>query len=439
MSNTFFRQILSSSGVSLVELTIGVGLIGGLALVGSQLMEKAGKNSKDSSVKSDLATIRTQIISTLQHEPSFSATLTNYTNVNTFACLKIEGASDDCSNASGEFRLYRKTANDKEFEIPYVSLSSDTSRGFSKTGIVCQEFNANPGQGSDSCPYKFVASWTAICPKVEKIRGATSVETKCRNPLFNVHVKLLFNPRDPSKFPLLPREKADVRLVLSQSGSDRNKLCGLAGNGYYDESVKKCVLLKLGEDSCDNFCGAGRNSFVEGFYEDGSLNCSCDPVPEITCPGNEVLIGVNNDGSIQCAPSLIAGLTFSGAISNTPETYFEYLKTKYQEAVDKKNTAQSNQTAALGAMTAAQATYDAADNAARAAQAAVDAARAVAGSAPTSEQITALQSAVDYYNQKMHELTIARAQLDKASRELEEALKAEQIAKQRMDEQAAKL
>lgn len=436
----FIKTVLSSAGMSLMEMTIGLAFIGGATAVGMKVMQTVSNSKKNAASNVDLNTVRTMIMATLQNEASFQRTLEEFSNTATFSCLKTEGTGD-CTGASGEFKIYKVTATGNVQENPHVSFTSEPTRGFTATGTICNDFNPTPGRGKDSCPYKYVASWTPICPKIDRIQGKTSVETKCHNPLINVNVKLHFNPANIKNFSRLNVSRTDINIVLAQAGSDKNKLCSLAGSGLYNEATQRCVLMKIGKSDCDKErdCGPNANSLVEGFYEDGSLKCTCTPVSPSVCRDNQVVHGVENDGSLRCGSSLINGLAYSGNIRNTPQKLLESLQQQLAEARAKTAAAKQSQVQARNNVKTAEDAKESADLAAQEAQQEVNEARANAGGQPTKKQEKALEKALAKYQEKLAELVQAEANLDRARIELEAALTDEEAARARVEEQLAKM
>jgi hypothetical protein len=344
--------------MTLVELLVSLVLFGGLLVGGKHLLENYQQGNKKYQIGTDLSGIRTQIISVLQNTNSFNKTLEHYANKTAFSCIQ---EAKNCKGTKSEFKIFRAKQTG-ESEIEHVSLSSESNKGFKKDGSICYLFNAI--NGSDECPFKYVATWEAVCPPAVNTNGQTSVETKCRNPIFNILVKLHAHPKNPKTLANFVPQKFDIRLALSQSASDQNKLCNIVGNGYYDEATSSCIFFKSGKTTCETHCPAGSNVYVSGFYSDGSLKCECTPVAALNCntPGSagKVLLGVNDSGVLTCGEGLIAGLNTSGAINHSPQSYATYLNNEYNTALADLNVKKNNAAVALNSFNTAKLTYDSA-------------------------------------------------------------------------------
>lgn len=420
--NNNVKLLAKNAGFTFIEVIIAAGILSGLVFAGFQLLSQFTKESKKSNERLDLFAVRSQIISTLQDKSSFSATLKEYQNKDSFKCLTD---ASDCSGITSEFKLY-KAGSSSVYPVKYITLSTSGEEkiGFNKAGVVCYSFNTTSGQGSDDCPYKYIATWKAICP------GGSGAE--CRNPLLEVNVNLKHNPGKAKQLANLQSSLTDFKIVLSQVNSDKGKLCEMVSGGFLNGTDQSCNFIKMGETSCDNsICPAGTQSLVKGFYPDGSLKCGCTSTTALNCnsPGEigKVLLGVNDDGSAVCGNGIVPGLIASGSINNTPETLYKYYLDSCLVAANELTNAYSESKLATTAHDDALALVVSTAKAAETAKAESDAAEAAAASAnPRSASLDANAS-----NKK--------TALEVASKAAVAAIDAEKIALAKMNASEVKV
>lgn len=304
----------NNRGVSLVELLVGVGMMTVISLMASQVFSNMAASTKGVVTNSSLEQTRNEIFTLLQDNATFVATINNPANATAFACVRDGTTNPDCTGAGGQFLMFQKGGT---VQYPKVSYSTDTL-GMTPDGRSCNTY------GTQSCPFKYVAAWTAVCPPAQNIKGKAATETRCFNPLIQVTVSLSISAPNPQKLPAVNPARLRVQISQTQVGSSPTLLCQMMGLTY-DPVTKSCPYSSP-KINCLTVCGATEGVFVTAFTSDGAPVCNCAGAlaPAYCNPPNvydSVLVGINADGSPQCDVGLISKMKASGAFWNPPISY----------------------------------------------------------------------------------------------------------------------
>jgi hypothetical protein len=165
--------------------------------------------------------------------------------------------------------------------------SQPPNNGFGPTGRLCQTFNPNPGQGDDNCPYRFSVTWTSICP----------ASGTCQNPEIQIKGRFLYNPekRNAGFNP----QRYDFNFVRDIEVNTFWSAC-LSLGGRYDPTTQECIM-----PYGDSDCPAG--TYLIGLTADTTtLNQKVCRSFIGSCPTDQIMIGINPDGSPSCAPACSA-------------------------------------------------------------------------------------------------------------------------------------
>lgn len=327
-------------GFSLVEIIVALGVFSVIVLLSTGLFSSLFKMSSVMQSDRSLADARLTVLRALEDQDSFLLSIQHPNNAAAFACLfdpAVNGTG--CSGVKNiEFQMFSyNPVTLATTRIPYVGLTSEPNAGFSALGTPGCAFDlATP---SDTCPFRYVATWSAYCAPTNNLYGMASNEKYCHNPLIDVTVTFQFNPAQMSNFPPINSQKQSIRIMKSQSETDANKICLMTGGVFTPGPPPVCIppSSPVSQRDCSGFCGAGIQPLVQGFGVNGVLHCSCQVVsgdiscnhppfappaipPYIPGPGAKgaVLLGIASDGTPHCGYGMIPQMIINGSINNIP-------------------------------------------------------------------------------------------------------------------------
>ncbi|RYZ85081.1 MAG: hypothetical protein EOP04_16740, partial [Proteobacteria bacterium] len=311
----------NNRGFGVAEVLISLAIAGFLGLVAAQLLGNLNRTVSHTTALQNVSEIRLDILKSLEAHDSFLTILKAPVNDVPFSCIR---AASDCKGQGGEFTVLNVTPTGVTSVNPYVRLSSEPNVGFNKLGKVCNDFNETAG--SDNCPFRYEAVWTAYCPKNQNIRGLLAKEERCRNPLLDIAVTLKVRPKTAESIGPLNPASMNIRLTKSQVETDAEKICQMLGPGAYITGGN-CVVPAAANVSCENAFGPSIQALVKGFGSNGEPLCSPTIMPAIKDANNltgtkgKVLLGMNEKGEIAVGPGIIPVLISTGAINNRPMQY----------------------------------------------------------------------------------------------------------------------
>jgi hypothetical protein len=270
---TFFKnKAVQNEGFSVMELLIGLGISSFATLGIVYYTTSLSQNMKSVQTKSALTEVRNTLREAIMNDEAFiEGTIKASENQVVFSCLNN---SLDCRDAEGEFAVYDKNVGFSARVVDYASLSVGPSatKGFNSRGEVCNSFGVDR-----LCPFKYVTRWAAVCPNSTGLSGGASIETACRNPIFDIRAQFLVSSLASAEDQKLASAQSNLnlRITRSQQSSDLASLCALISGAAYVGN--ECVLPGRTIATCDaNFCGAAFQTFVIGFNDDGSPRCGCN-------------------------------------------------------------------------------------------------------------------------------------------------------------------
>jgi hypothetical protein len=205
----------NSSGFSLVELTVTLGLASILGLGVMTLKNALDKTAASSNLTTQADAFRKEVINLLKDRDSWRHTLQNNS---TFSCVTdttncygaIANGPPAASTPSndpdyynyvigsgvgacvglackGGFDVYRKNANATVNFYPSVTTPA---KGFTQNGALCDSYPNAP------CSFRLVLWWNPICP---------NIGNPCYAPMVRVRGYTLFTPTgEPMNIPFNP-------------------------------------------------------------------------------------------------------------------------------------------------------------------------------------------------------------------------------------------
>lgn len=328
------RNAMNHSGFSLVEVLVGAGITACLSLAIATFVVGISKQGGAVDFQQNMKDFRAEIIQALKDDAAFAVTMSN--NAGVFACILNKSS---CSRQGGEFIIF--DAFGKRVEIS--SLSSEATRGFGIKTRSCDEYGGgsggSDGGGSNQCPFKYVATWQAICGDRYELKTKTmQTDGVCLNPTIRINVQFSYKPEDEKQFPIVNVEAMHINVARSQVESDPNVLCGMINGTFISETVDSnsrfgsCVTPLSTSLNCIDYCaslGARTGSgFVTGFDDNGRPICECDLLSSenaVNCGGIAIIDGGNGGiiksisaggANVECTDGIVAKLIATGNFDN---------------------------------------------------------------------------------------------------------------------------
>lgn len=332
------NALLNRRGLSLVEFSIVTAISVIAIAVLASVSDMLSRIDIGTRTDSSMLEIRSDILRSVNDDLALQATIKSPANAAAFSCINGSG----CLNQPPQnIYLYDSNGN----QIPAVTLptGADATKGITPNGVPCNGF------GASVCNYKFVATWTPVCPPPINILGAASADTNCQSPMIKIDVQLQqkgtsANPFHSSEFNIsVVRSQALGQSASSATNQAQND-CNLIDGAVYDPKSGLCVAgttVNWANKACPT-CGAGTPGYITGWNADMSLKCTCAvspdssfagdgytcpiepstglPIPGRCCPVahrtvtlpdgvtqfsfdvQQVLLGVSANGTLSCGP-----------------------------------------------------------------------------------------------------------------------------------------
>ena len=176
----------NSNGFSIAEILVAVAILGFISAVMVSLVSLGLKAQRQTNVDSTAHTIYRNIVTLLNADKSWKATLADSNDNPSLQCL-ISNAG--CTSSTADAATLISSIQDQNGK-PYYTYGP--TQGFTNQGQVCTTFNGAIGQGNDQCPLHYDVSWWPVC-------GAAM--NPCTDP--TIHFKILptYNPSPKSTIP----------------------------------------------------------------------------------------------------------------------------------------------------------------------------------------------------------------------------------------------
>lgn len=259
------RNIRSHSGFTLVEVMLGVGILGIFVLGIGYLTSLNTKAQMSFQSDEWLEQYRAELMRALQDETAWAQMIADPANTG-FDCLRTHS---DCTAVSTTPE--RILVKDRDGRV--ISDTSQPTSGFDVRGQPCTTFDGV--NGSDQCPYRVGVSWRAFCA------------INCVNPEVRVRVDFVHKPGPGT--PQKNITRYNFKLYRNSSPDTVATTCANQG-GTLVGGV--CVI-----DSTPT-CSAGQA--VVGFTAEGEKICGALSAT-YSCPPNQFLQGVDPNGNPICS------------------------------------------------------------------------------------------------------------------------------------------
>lgn len=261
------------AGISMLELTIVMGLAAVVVLVTTTLLGTFEGEKRRMTGAVALSEIRNEINISLQNTKAFEATLNHPDNAAALSCVKNK---TDCAGVSAQIVIVGKSGK----LIREISAPTEPTKGLTDKGVTCTSYSS---AGNDKCPFQYTANWRAVC------KGAG----KCYDPDIEVNVALGFKPTPGSKMvaQVSPRNYS-FSYRRGQAMSSNADLCASVG-GTYDATADRCIAPFGGE------CPPGE--YLLGFTA-AAAEKICGFAAYYFCPEGQILQELKADGTLICGP-----------------------------------------------------------------------------------------------------------------------------------------
>lgn len=299
------RREKADGGFTLVEAllattTLAIAISAVMTL--SQLFLDSMKASKTQRAVSNY---RDLLVENLRSYSGWRATVVSPLTANTAAlsCLRVSTVASDCtgSSALNTDTLIAVVNGDNGL----IADSSDLASGFQYDGRNCTGFSAPPAPGNSDCPLRFDVTVRLICPM------PIDPDT-CTNPEIYLQGRLRHNS-GPNGQAINPA-RYSFGFVRSLDKNTVRRACEAAGGWYARDpgtGDESCTMANTG------ICPPG--FYVAGMQAaTGSLNQKiCRPFIG-RCPSNELMTGINADGTPICSAGICSLTAPSPAVITLP-------------------------------------------------------------------------------------------------------------------------
>ncbi|HEX7672811.1 MAG TPA: hypothetical protein VF412_01500 [Bdellovibrio sp.] len=277
--------IRNNKGVTLVELAIYAGLSAMVILVALSVTRVSQDMVQSSMTFAGLNEARNRILETLRDETAWKQTLANGANASTFWCLNNQVS---CSGAGGTFTL----VNSQGVVVSEAARPNSTD-GLTKTGAPCSTYSAS---GNSACPFRFVVSWTARCPKAT----AFNPNPSCINP--SIEFTAALQSGTGTQFKDLNVAAYDIVSVKQNTSATLASTCSKMGGTL--QADNSCLMPYTNTQCPPNY-------YIRGFSNGQPV---CQTLTAFRCQKGEVLLGVDSSGIAHCGPGCTASTSSAGSI-----------------------------------------------------------------------------------------------------------------------------
>ncbi|MCC2677706.1 MAG: hypothetical protein K0R29_282 [Pseudobdellovibrio sp.] len=174
---------MNKKGMGMVEVMVAAAMAAMVSLGVATMMQNSMKESRRVSLLDALKNKKILFDNMMRDPDVWNATLNNNVGV-PFTQLKTttNSTSEIPYTNPVEFQMYN---SDGSLAYDLLGPSDMTGNGFTEKGGTCSTFNANPGSGTDNCPFSYRLLVGVDCP----VSGALA----CTNPNLKLVARLVYN------------------------------------------------------------------------------------------------------------------------------------------------------------------------------------------------------------------------------------------------------
>lgn len=205
--------------LSLVELLIGLSIMGIASLVALAIYKQFFGIQKHMQFRETVQTLRSSLLLNLKHSSAWQSTIEDAANAS-MVCLKDSTSccatcadSADLTSACTTGQTGAFALKDSSGTVIFPNTTTNASAGFDANGHPCTNFNGIEGSGEDSCPFQINLTWRAAC-----------FDCGCTKPQVYVNALIKYNPRSPHSFNINRYHLINYGVAFFEAGDKLDKL-----------------------------------------------------------------------------------------------------------------------------------------------------------------------------------------------------------------------
>jgi len=258
------RRLLDSKGFTLIEVLMASAILGMLAVANlTTLLAFLDRNST-SQMKLSILRYKNNIVSSLQSSDALSKT----GQAESIPCLVTRQNCSSSSTSYANFSLRDHQGN-------LLTNAADNNFGFDKEAVTCTTYP------SERCPFRYELQWRALCDS----------PTSCQAPLFQVSAVIRTIPALSGR---INPAKYSFTMNIGQIIGTYEQACTSIGGTYVADVPPRCQMPIAG--NCPP------SQYLTGFDRLAGTKTCRPALWDISCAANEVLLGINSDGTPACRP-----------------------------------------------------------------------------------------------------------------------------------------
>jgi prepilin-type N-terminal cleavage/methylation domain-containing protein len=222
-----------NKGFSVIEISIGLLLLGILSLAVFKVADLGAKDQSRSNATFQADMIRRNLLTSVQNDDIWAKTVADTVN-SSMACLRDV---TDCSGRGGAFRLVNPAGS-------VIYDGNNPAVGFQTDGQPCVGFDS--ARGNDRCPIRMELKWEPICA------------SGCVKPSqIKVIGKMIYKPASSAKATTINPSSYGFEVVKNFAASvvcppgqvphpDDPSRCGALHNVYAGSQIQGCGGMNIG-------------------------------------------------------------------------------------------------------------------------------------------------------------------------------------------------
>jgi len=218
------NEITASSGFSILEVMIAVGILSVASYFVVSLLHSSLKGSVQTNVTVQAENIKRNLVNNFTNDPSWINTLTATQNLSCLLPLYSGGAA---SCPAGDYTNIVLVKDGGPSPGGLLYDSSNASNGFDSNGFKCSGFTS---AGNDKCPFRVDITVSLSCP------------AGCDDPQVRIIGDMKYAPVNPAFKASFNPSKYHFDFIRSQEASSLQSSCDMLDGVYDSGPPAKCRI-----------------------------------------------------------------------------------------------------------------------------------------------------------------------------------------------------